>query len=44
MKNRLSQQEYLSLNLSGTCPGKFYGIVKVRKISENGTVTNFQYG
>ena len=38
MKNRLSQQEYLRLNQSGSCPGKFYGIAKVHKISENDTV------
>ena len=38
MKNRLSQQEYLRLNQSGSCPGTFYGIAKVHKISENDTV------
>ena len=32
IKNRLSQQEYLHLYPSGSCPGKFYGTAKVHKI------------
>ena len=43
IKNRLSQQEYLHLHPSGSCPGKFYGTAKVHKILQMTKLTNFQY-
>ena len=43
IKNRLSQQEYLHLHPSGSCPGKFYRTAKVHKILQMTKLTNFQY-
>ena len=44
MKNRLSQQENLSLYASESWPGKFYGTAKVHKTSKNDTVDELPYG
>ena len=38
IKNWLSNQEYLSLYPSRSCPGKFYETVKANKLSENSSV------
>ena len=38
IKSKVSEQEYKQLYPTGSCPGKFYGTVKIHKLSLNGKV------
>ena len=40
LKNTLSSKEYYQLYPTVSCPGKFYGTAKIRKLPPNGFIDN----
>ena len=38
IRSKLFEQEYKKLYPTGSCPGKFYGIAKIHKLSVNGGI------
>ena len=38
IKSKLSEQEYKKLCSIGSCPGRFYGTVKIHKLPVNGGI------
>ena len=40
IKSKLSDQEFKNLYPTGSCPGNFYGTVKIHKLSVNGGIND----